>query len=80
MSSKKNKVSIKIDGTPSSTKDGINEKLDELDLIIQQTVDQVEDTAQLSQNIAKRVAETENIAANSLNTLHKQGGIEWAKT
>ena len=62
------RISIGLD-----RKSGSEDRKDELDEIIKQSVEQVEETAALSERIAKKVAETEQIANESLNTLNTQG-------
>ncbi len=51
------------------------EKEDELDSLIQQTLDQQEESAQLTERLAKTIANTEDVAMASTNTLNAQGGI-----
>jgi hypothetical protein len=48
---------------------------DELDLLIAQTLEQQESSAFISDRLAKRVAETEDIATASAQRLNEQGGI-----
>jgi hypothetical protein len=48
---------------------------DELDSLIAQTLEQQENSILLTERIAKRVAETEDIATDSAHRLNNQGGI-----
>jgi methyl-accepting chemotaxis protein len=51
----------------------VEAKQDDLDSLIQQTLDQQEESAKLSERLAKTVSNTENIAVASTNKLNAQG-------
>jgi hypothetical protein len=51
------------------------ERDDFLDTLIKETLEQQEETSELTNRIAERVAQTEQIAADGLNQLNAQGGL-----
>jgi hypothetical protein len=53
------------------------EKQDDLDFLIQQTLNQQEESAFLSERLVKTIANTEDIAMESTNMLNSQGGFKY---
>ncbi|KAJ3368018.1 Synaptosomal-associated protein 23 [Kappamyces sp. JEL0680] len=71
-SASKNKAAPKI-GLRSNARNSGEATDDVLDSLIKETLEQQEETADLTNRIAVRVAATEQIAAESLTTLNAQG-------